>query len=99
MPTIELPLLLRRRVPHDAIECGHHGDGEYRQRGDKGHSFGHVTILITASASAQNADIQSQHRAKGDKTEACYRVSRWRFHIMLTREPAYRLHPRRESRA
>jgi hypothetical protein len=46
-------LLLRRRVPHDAIECANDGDGEPGQRGDKDHSFGHVTILITASASAQ----------------------------------------------
>jgi hypothetical protein len=53
VPTVGIALLLRRRVPHDAIECGHDRDGECRQRGDKDHSFGHVTILITASASAQ----------------------------------------------
>ena len=53
MPTIGLPLQLRRRVPHDGIEHGQDGAGECQDRGGKDRGFGHATTLMTASASAQ----------------------------------------------
>lgn len=110
VPTIGLPLHLRRRVPHDAIERSQNGAGECQYRGDKDQAFVHVTTLITASASAQTL-IHSASTAIVPKATSPMPViasligSLTRsglVHISLTREPAYCSHqspliPRRFS--
>ena len=47
VPTIGLPLRLRRCVPHNGIERGQDGAGDYQDRGDNEHSFGHIPLTRT----------------------------------------------------
>jgi hypothetical protein len=53
VPTIGLPLHLRRRVPHDAIERSQNGAGECQYRGDEDQAFVHVTTLNCQERSRQ----------------------------------------------